>query len=211
MQLHCRRAAVLFLVLLLHTPLGFGQGVVSRQQSVPSWVAWRVFQDSLAFYNKKDAQSTRKMLNDKLGLSPAQATKLISSGIEFIADLDTIDVDARTEVRKRYAGKTLLANKDNKPRVPKTIHQRAVEDGFDAEVQKRRQTAHAKHRDALVQAFGMLKYTQINGFIVKTVLPQIKQLQQVTPKIVADARSAVLPPNAKRPSITLPQLPKRGK
>src|SRR5438552_848386 len=74
-------------VLLLQASLGYGQQARPASPPVPSWVAWKVFQDSLVFYDKKASQDTRKMLKEKFGLSPAQASKLLTAGQLFLADL----------------------------------------------------------------------------------------------------------------------------
>jgi hypothetical protein len=178
-----RRIAVASLIFgLTQASLSYGQSRSAEQRGIPNWVSWRVFQDSLAYYDKKSSAETRKMLKARLGLSPAQANKLLTSGSGLLADFDKIDAEAKSESQKRFSvPPTIFSNGNqgngNQKKELKTLKQLAAQDGLDKEIEAKRQTALARHKDALLKEFGPLELARIEGFIHTSVTPNIKTVK----------------------------------
>src|SRR5262250_1488177 len=74
----------------------------SAQQTVPNWLAWRAFYESLKFYQKRSPEQVTEVLDRQFGVVGAQPARLLSAGQSFLAELDSIDDYAKTEVAKRY-------------------------------------------------------------------------------------------------------------
>lgn len=209
----------LLVLLLIPAQLSFGQtqSPNSAGPPIPEWVSWKVFQDSLAYYDKKAPQETRKMLKERLGLSTSRANKLLSSGNALLADLDNIDSEERSELRKRIVAPDPShlspGNGNQKTRELKTLKQFAAQDGLDKRTEGKRKAALVKHKDELLKDFEPLELARIEGFIRSNITPNIKVTKtdpaalEKTPGL----RPSPPPSNATRTREVPPSLSKGAK
>jgi hypothetical protein len=152
------------------------------QEPVPNWLQWRVFHESLVFYDKQAPRQVRELLAKEFRLTTSvQAAALLSNGQVFIADIHRIDDEAKAEARKRYRDITepLIVTKPPtatklRPIGPRrTILQRAREDGFSATVDGKKQAALANHLRAMATAIGQAQLDLMNNWVQTKVAPKI--------------------------------------
>jgi hypothetical protein len=171
---------VLFVVLFLMAQVSSGWALqLTTSQTVPAWVAWRAFHDSLTFYNKRSATEVNKMLNAQFGLTSAQAAAFLNAGQTYVADIQRIDADTRTEVMRRYTH-VLAGNRppSSGARTPptgpeKSILQRAIEDGLYAQMEAKNQAALDSHLKTLKGALTAAQIVRIGNFVQTVVAPKI--------------------------------------
>jgi hypothetical protein len=102
-------------------------------------MGWKVFYESLNFYQKRSPEAVRNVLAREFGLVGPQTAQLFSAGQSFLADLKDIDTYAKTEAARRYKYVPVQSGpppKDSSRRYPphKSIRDRAIEDGLYADV-----------------------------------------------------------------------------
>jgi len=196
-------AAVAFMV----SPV-WAQESASPGQLVPTWVAWKVFYDSLDFYGKKSPQQDTKIVSVQFRLAPSQSTALLSSGRSFVAEIQRIDTEARTEAAKRYkyvpnqSGKPAPNAALTRPPVPqKSIQERAMADGFAAEVEAKKRISLTNHLNELERTIGTTNLQQIKTFVETSIASKIKSAP--TPDLKSSGNPG-LPPGVTRETPVTP-------
>lgn len=164
------------------------QAPATSQERVPDWMAWEMFQRSVAFYQRealskaapakpaapKSGLFSEKRLNSfelsmkrQFGLTPEKAADLIQFGQAYLAALRAIDAEARAESIRRYRLPV------NSTQGSKTVLQRAKEDGLYAQVEQKKQTALAIHLQNLSNKFPVDNVAKIGQWVRGTVAPRI--------------------------------------
>jgi hypothetical protein len=184
--MRCR--LVMLLVLFIAVPvIGAAQGPTKKR--VPDWMAWEMFQRSLAFHQKQAlskpvsvAPAKRGLFSEKrlnsfelsmkrqFGLTPEEAAKLVAAGDAYLSALHAIDVEAKAEVQRRY--RTLVS--PTRPHLErKTTLERAKEDGLYAEVEGKKASALALHVRTVSGTLKPPALAKINQWIRESVAPLV--------------------------------------
>lgn len=71
--------------------------------SVPMWLSWKIFHQSVLFYLGTSAADTQSALASKFDLSTAELELLLTEGQQFLGAVQKIDSDARAYVETKYA------------------------------------------------------------------------------------------------------------
>ena len=169
------------------------------KEPVPDWLAWQVFQESIAFHSKQSAKAPAAPTSDpkkktlfsgprpttfqqtmkkQFGLTPEHTAALLTKGQSFLAALSAIQTEAKAEVNRRYLTRAALAAQASGPR--KTIKERSKEDGLDAEVQGKRQAALTAHLEGLSQSLTAAELAKVTEWVRTGVGPRITQTPQPT-------------------------------
>src|SRR5437870_155356 len=77
------------------------QAGASTQDSVPRWLAWKVFHQSLASLVQRSVD-LNALLGRKFGLTAVEIPNFVTAGQSFLASLERIDAEAKAEVLRRY-------------------------------------------------------------------------------------------------------------
>jgi hypothetical protein len=168
------------------------QQVSSAKEAVPDWLAWLVFHESVAFNSKQPtttpaASSTsepkkslfsgprpttfEQAMKKQFGLSPDHVAVLLTKGQSFLAELDTIQNDAKEEVSRRYLTPATLTRQASN--LSKAIKQRAKEDGLDDQVNAKRQAVLDKHLSGLSQSLTSTEFAKVTEWVRTKVAPRI--------------------------------------
>jgi hypothetical protein len=131
------------------------QKATSRPGSAPApeWVAWRVFQQSLAAFVRR-SPNVNGMLRAQFGLTEAESSALLNAGQSFLTAVQNIDTYTKAELLRRYPARR---PDGSPPRNAKTLmrreemslRERAMRDGLYSEVEGRKQAALSEHMQAL--------------------------------------------------------------
>ncbi len=153
----------------------------------PTWLAWKVFHDGLAYYDQKSHADLQKMLNKEFGLSAAQTATLMNAGKSFNGAIQKIDDETTAEVKRRYgkpvqAGKSIMGSSGQPEKSPK---ERAKEDGLYGEVEAKKANAFTSHRAEILKSLGIFKLARITDFVNKSIAPNIREV---------DAKDAITKP-----------------
>jgi hypothetical protein len=167
----------------------------ARSEPVPGWVAWQVLYGSLGSLDKKYPADTRKMLGDELGLTNGEAGYILNRGNVYRSELKAIDDWAKAEAKRRYPPPPRL--RLNGAPAQKTIRQRAIEDGLDAQVTAKRSSALATHQAELAATFGAPTMARLARLVETKVAPHITKLPDVDPRTAITNHRGTLPPGIK--------------
>jgi hypothetical protein len=177
-----RYAALLVVLILLVQVAPTKAQAVQPSEPIPTWLSWKVFYDSLAFYSQKSAGQDEKVLTDTFNLSPTQAATLLSAGQSFVAEIQRIDEEARQEAKKRYryvpaqTGAPPPGGPKRRQAAPqKTIREQALEDGLYAQVEAKKKVALANHMKDLGLNIEAKKLKQIGQFVETSIASRIKR------------------------------------
>lgn len=150
--------------------------VTPSTNPAPLWLAWRIFHDSLAFYNQKSAAGVEKMLAAQFGMTNGQATAFLNAGQSYVVAIRQIDAQTRAAVKSRYMP-VLSGNKPPAgsaiPTSPQSFLQLAINDGLYAQMEGLNQNALAAHLNALKGPLTDTQINQISAFVQANVLPKI--------------------------------------
>lgn len=200
---YSKRTLFVVMMLLLQVSPTWGVQVQQSNEPIPSWLVWRAFYDSLAFYGKRTANQDTRIVSENFSLTPVQASALLSAGRSFLGDVQRIDEEAKLEAAKRYkyapaqtGPPSAGSPKQRKVAPPKSIRERALEDGLYAQVEAKKQAALANHMKALRLDIGSPKVDQINTFVEISIAPHIKRHAEPLP----GTGNTGLPPGVTRES-----------
>jgi len=160
------------------------------QAAAPSWMAWKVFHDSLVFYSQRPGSQLNKMLAAQYGLGSAEAQLLMSAGQTYLDAIKRIEMDAKAEAQRRY-GNAVPASSPPKEPVrrssisDKSVRERALEDGLYAQVEAVKQAVLDGHIRTLQAKLDALQFDRIRQWVENSVTPRIK---------ILTAPSQALPP-----------------
>lgn len=203
----CSRGCLCFIVaVLLASRVGFGQA--ARQpaspaagsgspdpSSVPTWLAWKVFHDSLAFYGRQSISQVNGMLTSQFGLDSAETAALLNARQPFLAAIERIDTDARAEVQTRYGtdrrppadlprpspGRVAGPAPSERPIVResgKTLRDMVRESGLYDQVEEKKRAALAAHLAELERAISPAKLARIGEWVQTSVAPRVKTVER---------------------------------
>jgi hypothetical protein len=211
MRQHCCQCALRSIAFVLILPMVVSaqttQNGDSAAQPVPDWLAWKMFHQSLAYYAQRSPESVNQMLAAQFGLTRAQAAGLLSAGQSFDGAIKSIDDGAKAEASRRYpdivgsatppSGRTTPRRTKMLPSgPPKTVRERAIEDGLYAEVEAKKQSALDNHIKALTSNIGPSRLAQIRNYLQSSIAPRIKTF--------TDRKSLGSPTRGMPPNITHP-------
>jgi hypothetical protein len=178
----------------------------------PNWVAWRAFYQSLDFYGRRSPQQDVKIAAEQFGLSPSQAATLLNKGRSFVADIERIDSEARVVAAEKYkyvptqSGKPAPGQPQSRPAgSQKSVRDRAIQDGFAAEVEAKKVALLAKHMNDLMQELGVGNRNQVRNFVENAIAPKIISTPAPNPNSKGNPS---LPPGIKGEAPTGPITPR---
>ena len=168
---------------------------LAQAVSVPDWLAWKVFHQSLAFYEARSHAQVADMLASQFGLTGAETAMVSNVGQEFVAAMERIDSEAKAEVQARYGSvgppvglprptNRQEAGSSGAPmaRQPaKTLLDKVRESGFYGQVEAEKRAALAAHLGELTGALGPAKMARIGEWVQTSVAPRIKTFNRGTP------------------------------
>jgi hypothetical protein len=179
----CLSKFVLFAFVLVVPEVALAaQATPPGQQTVPNWLAWKAFYESLKFYQKRSPEQVNEVLDQQFGVVGAQAARLLGAGQSFLAELDSIDDYAKMEVARRYKYVPSKSGPFDGVRLlpQKSILERAIEDGLYAEVELKKATALANHIKALGPAFDAATLQRIDKYVTSSIASHIKRVVDPT-------------------------------
>lgn len=181
--------AFAILVAIVTRP-GFGQtpGQAVPQvptTAVPNWLAWKVFYESLAFYQARAGGQVTETAASQFGLDAGEAATLSNAGQAFVAAIARIDAEARAGIEVRYGTIQPPANLPRPPnrqppgprikREPgKTVLDMVRESGLYEQVQAKKNATLAAHVSQLTNAFGTVKMARLRAWVETTIASRIK-------------------------------------
>jgi hypothetical protein len=175
----------------------------SRQnpgEVAPDWLVWRVYYDSLEFYDKQSPQGVQDLLTQQVGLTIDEAVVLRTAGSNYLRELAQIDDRARAEVKARFQSEdgpnplpqpppSVLRGKAPPPidligsRAPagKNLREALLADGLIARTENRRVATFRTHRTELARTLGPTKLAALEELIRTQVAPNVKVVSFVPP------------------------------
>jgi hypothetical protein len=151
---------------------------------VPNWLAWKIFHQSLAFYNQRSAEQLQRMLKTEFGVTNAQAAILLQSGQSFVTTVEQIDKDGKTEAERRYpeAVKPTNGSPWRRPRgsSSKNLRERFLEDGLYAEVEARKEATLVTHIGILRSNLNPAQFDAVAKWVQTAIAPRIKLVTGAT-------------------------------
>ena len=162
----------------------------------PDWLVWRVFHDSLDFYDQQSPAVVLDLLKERLDLSEAERSEFMTIGYSYLRQLDRIDEEARAEIVARYktdttpailppsvarpeevlrAGAGQIARTFVVGQTPDghSIRDLLVTDGLVARIEARRQATLRLHLDTVRRAFGSDRLSKIETWVLSEVAPNV--------------------------------------
>jgi len=151
-------------------------------------MAWEMFQRSVEFsqhqalakeaaakptipkkglFSEKRLNAFELSMKRQFGLTPEKAADLVQVGQAYLAALQNIDHEARTEAMHRYGRPAPSSERS------KTVHERAKEDGLYAEVEQKKQAALASYLQKLSSKFQPTDVAKMGQWVRTSVAPQI--------------------------------------
>lgn len=196
------RSLCLLLVILLVASTAPTRAI-AQSRSAPDWLAWKAFHQSLAFYQSRSNDKVSRMLAVRFGVKGGDETTLLQAGQSYVKTIDSIDADARADVRARWGAKRIpkLPNAAN-GRAPamsnppivlergKTLVQMARESGMYDRVEAQKNAALVAYLQDIRQALGPATSARLAKWVQSSVAPQITVGERsiTVPNLVRNAR-----------------------
>lgn len=181
-----------------HTPPNTSPIVIAdgslNPASVPAWLSWKVFHDSLAFYHSKSPQATEAMLISKFNLTIEEASFLLVQGQAFVSQLQAIDSEARAYVQAIYGVdrqpsanlprpkfRTKPAVISGKPiQIPpgaRSLREALKNTGYLDQVENRKSVALSNHLNTLLSRMNPDSFAKVQSWVLTEVAKKIKVVE----------------------------------
>jgi hypothetical protein len=195
---------------------------VSGSQRAPDWLVWRVFHDSLGFYDRQSPDIVEDLLNLRVGFTETERSSFMVAGHAYLRQLAAIDEQARAELAVRYdasvappgfhpsaAKAAELVRPGIQQAAPRlvaghapdgrSIQEESQPGGIVPRVMAQREAAFRLHHDALLRSFGADRLTKLEEWIAAEVAPRVAAVPTA---------AGPPPPDGLRPPVTPPLKPR---
>jgi hypothetical protein len=151
----------------------------------PEWLAWKVFYQSLIFYQKQSPSLVDQMLHAKFGLNASETTAFWGAMKMFVTTIDAIDSRARSEAQLRFGTQIPLRSK-TKPtgtgEPVKSFLQRAREGGLFDSVENEKRAALSAHLAAIRNLITADEIAAMTAWVQGSVAPRITTVESEAPR-----------------------------
>ncbi|HEY6924935.1 MAG TPA: hypothetical protein VI653_15780 [Steroidobacteraceae bacterium] len=182
----------------LSVPAPLPPGITTAGATVPDWLIWRAFHDSMRFYSKQSPDAVKRLLRQKAGLTPEQADAVLQAGPGYLQEMERADSAAQIEAQQRYRSTDLPARRAaviprpafrngtippvHPPLQPGggNLRQMMEQDGIIARLNRQKEDALAAHRSALNAILGPDRLAQLESWLKSNVAPGVKVFDKAT-------------------------------
>lgn len=170
----------------------------------PEWLSWRVFHDSLNFYERQAPGTVFALLKERIQVTELETSGFETAGEDFLQQLRAIDDEARAEIAERYGrgmpGRLPTSATPEqllRPNLPirrptlvpgrtldgRGIREAVVADGLAARVEARKVSTVRSHVKNLERFLGTDRVRKIEQWIASEVTPKVWTSNAAIPQL----------------------------